>query len=63
LFFSSQYQQDPINEAGGEFQSDMFTYYHERDLERAKPYLNTITFVDPAISEKQEADNTAIVTI
>lgn len=63
LFFSSQYQQDPINEAGWEFQSDYFTYYLERDYERSKPYLKTITFIDPAISQKQDADNTAIVTI
>ncbi len=63
LFFSSQYQQDPINEQWGEFRRDMFIYYDRVDFENARKHLETITFVDPAISEKQDADNTAIVTI
>ena len=57
-FFSSQYQQDPINLWGWDFKKDYFNNYVEfpHDLE-------IVTFIDPAISQRQEADNTAIVTI
>lgn len=59
-FFASQYMQDPINEWWWDFIKDYFQYYSDwlvpKDLE-------IISFIDPAISQKQEADNTAIVTI
>jgi len=57
-FFSSQYQQEPFVESGWDFKRDYFQYY-EKTPENLKVY----TFVDPAISDKQEADFTAIVTI
>lgn len=57
-FFSSQYQQEPFVESGWDFKKDYFQYY-EKTPENLKVY----TFVDPAISDKQEADYTAIVTI
>lgn len=60
-FFMSQYQQDPLNEWGWDFRKEYFEYYE--DVENIKKRLNIITFLDPAISEKQEADNTAIVTV
>jgi len=63
LFFASQYQQEPINTEWGEFKRSMFVYYDNHAYESAKNYLEYITFVDPAISQKQDADNTAIVTI
>lgn len=57
-FFMSQYMQDPINEWGWDFKRDYFQYAD------AIPHnLEIVTFIDPAISQKQEADNTAIVTI
>lgn len=57
-FFSSQYQQEPFVESGGDFKRDYFQYYKDKP-----DNLRAYTFVDPAISQKQEADYTAIVTI
>lgn len=58
LFFQSQYQQDPINEWTGDFKKEYFKYY-----QGLPEWLELYTFIDPAISQKQEADNTAIVTV
>lgn len=62
IFFSSQYQQDPVNEWWGDFKKEYFEYYDviEEDI---KQRLDIVSFIDPAISQKQEADNTAICTI
>lgn len=57
-FFSSQYQQEPFVESGWDFKKDYFQYY-----DKTPENLRVYTFIDPAISEKQEADYTAIVTI
>lgn len=57
-FFSSQYQQEPFVESGWDFKKDYFQYY-----EQVPENLKIYTFIDPAISQKQEADYTAIVTI
>lgn len=57
-FFSSQYQQEPFVESGWDFKRNYFQYY-----DKAPEWLRIYTFVDPAISQKQEADYTAIVTI
>jgi len=62
-FFQSQYQQDPIAIGSGAFVPDMFEYYEPIDLEPIEDRLDVVTFLDPAISQKQEADSTAIVTI
>lgn len=62
LFFSSQYQQDPVNEWGGDFKKEYFEYY-DHIPEEVQDRLDVISFLDPAISQKQEADNTALVTI
>jgi len=62
LFFESQYQQNPINSENGDFVRSYFTYYKDMELQPVLKYLNIVTFVDPAISQNQEADNTAIVT-
>jgi len=61
LFFASQYQQNPVNEEWGTFISDYFTYYNNNEYRKSD--LEIVTFIDPAISTKQEADQTAIVTI
>ena len=57
-FFMSQYQQDPINEWWWDFKREYFEYSNN-----IPEWLEIVTFIDPAISQKQEADNTAIVTI
>ena len=58
--FQSLYMWDPINEWGWSFKKDYFMEYENPPpLESLKVY----TFIDPAISQKQEADFTAIVTI
>lgn len=58
--FQSLYMWDPINEGGWSFKKDYFMEYENPPpLESLKVY----TFIDPAISQKQEADFTAIVTI
>lgn len=57
-FFSSQYQQEPFTESGWDFKRDYFQYYEDIPWD-----LRKYTFIDPAISDKQEADFTAIVTI
>ena len=62
-FFMSQYQQDPVNEWGGDFKKDFFEYYEPQDLYDKMNRFNIISFLDPAISKKQEWDNTALVTI
>lgn len=56
--FQSLYMGDPINEWGGDFKREYLIEYDKLPLE-----LDIVTFIDPAISQKQEADNTAIVTI
>ena len=57
-FFQSQYQQKPFSDGSGTFKSSYFKKYTE------VPKLSKIyTFVDPAISLRQEADYSAIVTI
>jgi predicted phage terminase large subunit-like protein len=57
----SQYQQDPILAETQEFKEDMFRYYNAEDIEHV--YLRYYTIVDPAISQKQEADNTVVLTV
>lgn len=60
-FFMSQYQQDPINEWSWTFQREYFEEYTQNDL--LWKDLKIVTFIDPAISTKNTADYTAIVTV
>lgn len=66
--FQAMYMGDPINEWGGDFKSDYFQYYERNEifddinLKYTKD-LDIVTFVDPAISQKQTADFTAIATV
>jgi len=62
-FFMSQYQQDPINLWWWAFKKEYFEYYNPEEVIDKMQRLNIVSFLDPAISKKQEADNTAIVTI
>lgn len=57
-FFQSQYQQRPYSDGSGTFKSSYFKYYTETPA-----FAKVYTFVDPAISLRQEADYSAIVTI
>ena len=63
LFFSSQYQQEPYNEWGWDFTAECFEYYEFDEIEDKVDKMNIFTFLDPAISQKQEADFTGLVTI
>ena len=56
--FQSLYMWDPINAGWWSFKSDYFIEY-----DNPPSNLTVYTFVDPAISQKQEADFTAIITI
>lgn len=56
--FQSLYMWDPINEWGWAFKREYFKYYEEEPV-----FARKYSFIDPAISQKQEADYTAIITI
>lgn len=59
--WASQYQQDPILAEHQEFKEHHFKYFNEEDLQNK--YLRYYTIIDPAISQKKEADNTVVLTI
>lgn len=59
--WSSQYMADPILAENQEFKKEMFRYYDEEDLKGH--YLKYMSFIDPAISQKKDADNTVVLTI
>lgn len=59
--WASQYQQDPILAETQEFKIGMFKYYEPDTLKNKR--LRYYTFVDPAISQKKEGDNTVVLTI
>lgn len=67
--FQAMYMWDPINEWWWDFKKEYFQYYERGDLisnttpRKFNKNLQVVTFVDPAISQKQTADSTAIVTI
>jgi len=58
--FSAQYQQNPIDVETAEFKREHFRYF--RDADEIK-FTKTIIAIDPAISEKQTADNSAISVV
>lgn len=62
-FFSSQYQQDPLNLGSWAFIKEYFEYSNILENRVVSTRLNIISFLDPAISKKQEADFTWLVTI
>lgn len=57
----SQYQQDPILAEFQEFKQNAFKYFNEEDLQGK--FLKYSTIIDPAISQKRDADNTVVLTI
>lgn len=56
--FMSLYMWDPINEWWGDFKKEYFQYYTNTPV-----FTRKYMFIDPAISQKQEADYTAIITV
>lgn len=65
--WSSLYQQEPINAETQEFKEEYFTYFYEEaltgdDVKDKHDFEIDIT-VDPAISEKKKACNTAIAAV
>lgn len=64
--FQALYMWDPINEWGWDFKKEYFQYYDRGDIIENRKYakdMQVVTFIDPAISQKQTADSTAIVTV
>ena len=59
--FNAQYQNNPIDSESAVFKRDWFKDYDPTDLKRRK--LLKFTAIDPAISLKERADYTAIVTV
>jgi predicted phage terminase large subunit-like protein len=59
--WASQYQQNPVLSETQEFKEQYFRYFEEKDLKGLD--LRYTTTIDPAISQKQEADNTVVLTI
>lgn len=62
-FFQSQYQQEPFVEAGWDFRRDYFRYAEMWDIQEILPRMRITSFLDPAISTKDEWDFSAIVTV
>lgn len=56
--FQALYMWDPINEWGWDFKKEYFQYYDRNTI-----YKKKYSFIDPAISQKESADYTAIITI
>jgi predicted phage terminase large subunit-like protein len=59
--WAALYQQDPVLAETQEFKADMFQYYTDADLKDKQ--LQYYTMVDPAISQKESADNTVVLTV
>lgn len=59
--FSSLYQQHPVPSENQEFRKEWFKYFEEDDLKNKN--LEYFTTIDPAISEKSEANNSVVLTI
>lgn len=60
--WSALYQQNPIDEESAQFKRSMFRYYDKDSL----PDLDNmwiVTGVDPAISKKETADYSAVITL
>ena len=62
-FFSSQYQQEPFVESWWDFKRDYFRYEEICNIQGLIPRMKIVSFLDPAISTKQEWDFSALVTV
>jgi predicted phage terminase large subunit-like protein len=59
--FAALYQQDPVLAETQEFKEEMFRYFTDDDIKDKN--LQYYTMVDPAISQKESADNTVVLTV
>ncbi len=59
--FSSMYQQQPITSENQEFKKEYFKYFEDDDI--ASKDLEYTTTVDLALSKKENADDTVIMTV
>lgn len=59
--WAALYQQNPVLSETQEFKKDSFRYYEQSDLRLMD--LRYYTLVDPAISQKRNADNTVVLTV
>ena len=58
-FFAAQYQQNPLDVETAEFKKSYFEYYSELNI--TERHLESVIAIDPAISQKTLADDTAVV--
>ncbi len=62
--FYQEYFNEPISDEDQIFRKEMFRYFNDDDLKKVKQKSHrTYTIVDPAISKKETADFTAVVTV
>lgn len=61
--WASQYQQDPVLNELQVYKPTMFQYYDVDELLSRKSKLDFYTFVDPAISQEDTADNSVVLTV
>jgi predicted phage terminase large subunit-like protein len=59
-YYAAQYRQNPIDIENSEFKRKYFKYYTEENKPR---FVKGYIAIDPAISEKQTADNSAISVV
>lgn len=60
-YWFSQYQQNPIDKSAATFKKEMFRHYTPADIKGK--FLVYYTFIDPAISKKEGADELVILTL
>ena len=61
--FQALYMWDPINEWWWDFKKEYFRYEEMGNIEQIIKRMKIVSFLDPAISQKQEWDFSAIVTV
>lgn len=57
--YSVQYQNDPVDDKDADFKKAWFKIYREEEIKRLS--LNTYITIDPAVSQKEEADFTGVI--
>lgn len=57
--YSTQYQNNPVDDKDADFKKGWFKNYEEKEIERLR--LATYITIDPAVSEKEEADFTGVI--
>lgn len=62
-WFSTQYQQEPVNKETQEFHEERFKYHWEWTPKETPKWLRIFTAVDPAFKTGQENDQSCIMTV